>query len=116
MSAYVRVWRARTTPDREADYVATVRSQVLPHLREAPGYVGATFMARDHLGDREILVVTKWASADAAGGLGPSALAAYVPDAIRATLVEADATVDVFEVLIDDADDADDGSGRAKSD
>lgn len=100
-AAHVRVWRARTTADREADYLAVVRATVLPHLDDAPGFLGARFLSRAEGDDREILVITSWDSAENAGALGAEGTRAFVPDAIRATLTEVGESVGIFEVRVD---------------
>lgn len=79
-----------------------VRATVLPHLDDAPGFLGARFLSRpDGHGSREILVITSWDSAESAGALGAEGTRAFVPDAIRATLTDVGESVDIFEVRVD---------------
>lgn len=101
---FVRVWRARTSTDREARYVAAVRETVLPHLRGRSGYRRSTFLRRPlDDGSVEILVLTHWASRQAAAGLsGDDGGDAWIPDEIARTLEDHDEHVLLYETILDD--------------
>lgn len=101
---FVRVWRARTSADREARYLAVVRETVLPHLRETPGYRRSTFLRRPlDDGSVEILVLTNWESREAAAGLsGDDGRNVWLPDAIARTLDNHDEHVLLYEAMVED--------------
>lgn len=101
---FVRVWRARTSTDREGRYLSAVRETVLPHLRETPGYRRSTFLRRPlDDGSVEILVLTHWESREAAVGLsGDAGGNAWLPDEIARTLDDHDEHVLLYETIVDD--------------
>lgn len=101
---FVRVWRARTSTDQEASYLAAVRETVLPHLRRSPGYRRSTFLRRPlDDGSVEILVLTHWESSDAAAALsGDEGGDAWLPDEIARTLDDHDEHVLVYEAMLED--------------
>lgn len=101
-ATHVRVWTARIAHDRVDDYVDVVRRGVLPHLADTEGYVGALFLVHGGGEERDLVVLTRWESAEAAGALGDEPLSAFIPDAVRDTLVRADETVEIYEVLLED--------------
>lgn len=99
----IRTWGAVTSPDKEPDYLRTVKRLVLPHLRKVPGYRGPFFVRRQSEGSWRYLVLTCWESMDAVRALaGSESRRAFVPAEIRATLDECDETAEHFEVVIQD--------------
>ncbi len=97
----LRTWTATTKGDREEQYLRTVREQVLPHLANVPGYLGAFFSRRPVGDDWEYLVISCWESMDAVRALaGADPDRAYVPPEIQATLDRWDASVDNLDVVI----------------
>ena len=57
-----RLWTARTTPARVAEYLDHFQTRVAPQLRAMEGYNGATLLTRaDGIGV-EIIVITRWKS------------------------------------------------------
>jgi len=59
-----RVWKARATVERAADYAAYLKASVVPELAAIPGYQGATLLERERNGVVEVTVVTWWDSLD----------------------------------------------------
>ena len=96
-----RVWHAATTPDKEESYLDIVRRVVLPHFEAMDGYRGAFFTARTDGDLRRYTVLTCWRSMDDVARLTDGDVDhAFVPDEIRLTLEQADATVEHGEVVI----------------
>lgn len=101
---FIRHWRARTSVEQEARYLAAVRETVLPHLRATPGYRRSSFLRRPlDDGSVEILVLTHWESREAAGGLSDEeGGSAWLPDEIARTLDDHDEHVLLYESMLED--------------
>lgn len=96
----LRTWKARTTPDKLDDYLAQVEAVVIPHLRAQNGFAGAEFAQRPLDDDRiEILVITRWQSAEAVAAFAEGA-SAWLPDEIAATLLDFDQESVHYERLL----------------
>lgn len=96
----IREWRGRADPARSSAYPNHFRTNVLPELKQIPGFIGADLSQR-RLGDTiEFLVLTRWQSTDAirafAGGGADRAV--VEPEAIAA-LVDYDRSVQHYEVI-----------------
>ena len=61
----LRVWRARAERHREAAYPEHFRRHVVPELQRIPGFLGADLASREHEGEIEFTVCTRWASMEA---------------------------------------------------
>ena len=98
-----RRWSARATRDNAPRYARYFRQTLTPHLRELPGYRGATLLERDAADAIEIQVITWWESMAAIRAFaGDDLSTAVVSDEARALLLHGDAHVDHAEVTFDD--------------
>lgn len=96
----LREWRAHTTPARSAEYPKYFRENVLPELRQVPGFVSGSLSERRE-GERvEFVVLTRWASMDAIRAFaGDDVEQAVVGAGAIATLTDYDRRVRHYEVL-----------------
>ena len=98
-----RLWSARASRTNAPRYVRYFRESLLAHLRDLPGYTGATLLERPDGEDVEILVITWWTSLDAIRGFAGADLArAVVSDEARALLVASDDEVRHYDVSLDE--------------
>jgi heme-degrading monooxygenase HmoA len=97
-----RSWSARATPDGARGYVRYFRDTLAPELATLEGYLGASIY-QGEVGDLvEILVVTRWASAEAIRSFaGDDAGRAVVEPEARAMLVSFDERVEHRTVVLD---------------
>jgi len=99
----IRSWRARAQPAREQDYVHHFRTNVLPGLRALEGFLGASLLRRDDIGEVEIQVLTKWRSLDAVRAFaGANISHAVVEPEAEAALLSFDKTVTHHDVVVDE--------------
>src|SRR5262249_55050145 len=98
----IRTWRGRATLANAAAYPLHFRTQVVPELREVPGFLGAHLAQRRQDEKIEFLVLTRWRSMEAIRGFAGSNVEAAVvePGAARA-LVDFDRSVQHYEVIED---------------
>jgi heme-degrading monooxygenase HmoA len=96
----IREWRGRPAPANADAYPAHFRANVLPELREIPGFLGAQLSRRQRGDAIEFLVLTRWQSLDAIRGFAGADISRAVvePQAVAA-LLEFDATVHHYEVI-----------------
>lgn len=96
----IREWRGRASPARADAYPAHFRAEVVPELREIPGFLGADLSQR-RLGEKiEFLVLTRWGSMEAIRGFaGGDVGKAVVEPGAAAALLEFDADVRHYEVI-----------------
>jgi uncharacterized protein YciI/heme-degrading monooxygenase HmoA len=99
----LRGWSARTTEAQLPKYLEHFSKNVLPELRRAPGYLGAT-VSRCRVDDEiEIVVETTWRSLESIRNFaGPDLEAAVVADDAAALLTNFDRRVRHFEIAISD--------------
>jgi heme-degrading monooxygenase HmoA len=96
----IREWRGRASPDNTEAYPTHFRSNVLPELREVPGFLGAHLSRRRHGDLVEFLVLTRWESLDAIRAFaGEDIGRAVVEPGAIAALVEYDPRVQHYDVL-----------------
>ena len=96
----LRVWKARSTPEKVALYERHLTDTVLPGLRAIAGFRGACLLKRPANGSVEVEVHTVWESMDAVrkfAGDDPSR--AVVESEARAGLTGFDNTVTHFEIV-----------------
>jgi heme-degrading monooxygenase HmoA len=80
-----------------------LRTQVLPAVKNVPGYAGATLLEREVSGAVEIVVITWWRSRDAIRGFAGADLEnAVVADDAMPLLTEFDRRVRHYELVIRD--------------
>ena len=96
----MREWRGRASPSKAQAYPKHFHDEVVPELRQVPGFVGAQ-LSRRQLDDKiEFLVLTRWQSMDAIRAFaGTDVEKAVVEPGAVAALVEFDTTVRHYEVL-----------------
>lgn len=96
----IREWRGHASRARTVEYPTHFRTNVVPELRNVPGFLGATLSKREE-GERvEFVVLTRWQSMQAVrafAGADPSR-AVVEPGAVAA-LSDYDHTVRHYEVL-----------------
>jgi len=96
-------WTARTTEAQLPKYLEHFSKNVLPELRRAPGYLGATVSLRRLENEVEIAVETTWRSLESIRALaGPDLEAAVVPDEAAALLTTFDRRVQHSEIALTD--------------
>ena len=96
----LREWHGRASPLKADAYPAHFRANVLPELRDIPGFLGA-YLSRRQFGDAiEFLVLTRWQSMDAVRSFTGNDLdkAVVEPGAVSA-LLDFDAGVQHYEVI-----------------
>ncbi len=99
----LRRWAARTTEAQLPKYLEHFSKNVLPELRRAPGYLGATVSLRRLENEVEIAVETTWRSLESIRALaGPDLEAAVVPDEAAALLTTFDRRVQHSEIALTD--------------
>jgi heme-degrading monooxygenase HmoA len=95
-----RPFRALAHPNRAHDYVVHLRTETFPALREIPGFVDASILARPFGRGVEFLVVTRWESRDAITAFAGADLeAAVLPEKAAEMMLEYDRRVRHFEVV-----------------
>lgn len=96
----IREWRGRASPSRADAYPTHFRDKVVAELRGLPGFLGASLSRRQHNGQVEFLVLTRWRSIDAIRDFAGSDVAkAVVEPGAAAALLDFDATVQHYEVI-----------------
>ncbi len=96
----LRLWSARAAPGGVGRYQAHFHSEVLPRLRQVPGFAGARILQRRQGGQVEVLVATFWDSAAALRDFaGDDLELAVVHPAARGFLLRADSRARNYEVL-----------------
>ena len=98
----IREWRGRAALDKAESYPAHFRNNVVPELRQIPGFRGAYLSRRSTAGHVEFLVLTRWDSTDAIHAFaGDDAERAVVEPGGVAALADFDPHVRHYEVLED---------------
>ena len=98
----IREWRGRATPEKADAYPRHFRRVVMPELRGIAGFLGATLSRREHGGQIEFLVLSRWRSLEAIrafAGAHPER-AIVEPGAVSA-LIDFDNTVRHYKVVAD---------------
>jgi heme-degrading monooxygenase HmoA len=95
-----RQWRGLAHANQAQNYVAHLRTETFPSLKNIPGFVDASILARACGGGVEFLVATRWESLDAiAKFAGADAEAAVLPAKAAAMMIEYDPRARHFEVI-----------------
>jgi uncharacterized protein YciI/heme-degrading monooxygenase HmoA len=98
----LRMWKARSTAEKEGAYVQHATKKVFPSLRAIEGYRGAYLLRRSVDGAVELMVLTLWKSMDAIRRFaGSKPERAVVEPEARAVLTDFDNSVTHFEVIQD---------------
>jgi heme-degrading monooxygenase HmoA len=96
----VRTWRGWAAASNRAAYPDHFRKHVLPELKEIAGFLGASLLQQERLGEVEFLVLTRWASIDAVRAFaGDDISGAVVEPEAAAALVRFDRSVQHYEVI-----------------
>jgi uncharacterized protein YciI/heme-degrading monooxygenase HmoA len=99
----LRSWSARTSNEQLPKYLQHFSKTVLPHLRQVPGYLGATVSLRHHEDEAEIFVETNWRSLESVHNFaGPEIESALVADEAAAFLTDFDRTVRHYDIVLSD--------------
>ena len=86
-----RIWHGYTTPANADYYEATLRSDVLPGIKEVRGYLGSYILRRSSGDEVEFGTVLLWESLDALRAFaGPDYELAIVPAERRRFLLHYD--------------------------
>jgi heme-degrading monooxygenase HmoA len=98
----IREWRGRAAKSNSDAYPEHFRINVVPGLREVPGFVGAYLSQRTLDEKIEFLVFTKWQSMDAIRTFTGNDMGKAVvePEAVAA-LIDFDERVEHYEVIED---------------
>ncbi len=96
----LRMWKARSTAEKSAEYVQHATSKVFPTLRAIAGHRGAYLLRRAVDGAIELVVLTLWESMEAVRKFaGEEPEKAVVEPEARAALTAFDESVTHFEVV-----------------
>ena len=99
----IRQWRGLAKKEKEADYVAHFREEVLPKLRQLAGFHGATVLRKEKKEAVEVTVLTSWASMDAIRKFaGENVEVAVVASAAQPCFLSYDKTVSHHEVILEE--------------
>jgi heme-degrading monooxygenase HmoA len=94
-----RLWSARTTTAKSAQYLQHFWQVVSPSLRKVQGYLSASVLVRSHRDSVEILVMTVWQSYQAIDAFaGPGRDNAVVDNDAAALLTDYDRRVRHYEI------------------
>jgi heme-degrading monooxygenase HmoA len=97
-----RIWSARTTRDRAAEYADYLR-QLFKTLHGLDGFERAMLLEREVDGRVEVQVITFWRSLDAIRAFsGPDLEAAVVSTTAAGMLIEYDRRVRHYEIALED--------------
>jgi heme-degrading monooxygenase HmoA len=98
----VRTWSAFANNEKEPDYLKIVKSEIIPHLAQTPGYMGCHFLRQQQDSGWRYFVLTYWDSKASAYGLSDGdPHISFVPEKIQATLDQFDETVEYYEVAVE---------------
>lgn len=102
-SEVARMWSARTTPAKWPAYREHFQKNVVPELRAAPGYLGASLIQRKNGDEIEILVTTRWKSLESVANFsGKNLDSAVVAEEAAQMLTDYDRVVRHFELELTD--------------
>ena len=98
-----RIWKARATPERAAEYGGYFKTTVVPELNAIAGFEGATLL-HSNIDDRvEITVITWWTSLDAVRAFAGEAVeTAIVHDSAARMLLDFDRRVSHHDVIFNE--------------
>jgi heme-degrading monooxygenase HmoA len=96
----IREWRGRAAKSNPDAYAKHFRTNVVPELREMPGFVGAYLSQRTLNEKIEFLVLTEWQSMDAIRTFaGDDMGKAVVEPGAVAALIDFDERAEHYEVI-----------------
>jgi len=95
-----RIWTARATAARAADYAQYFQATVVPELNAIAGFEGSTVLQRAHGEVAEVTVITWWSSIDAVRAFAGEAVeTAVVHDSAARMLLDFETTVSHHDVV-----------------
>jgi heme-degrading monooxygenase HmoA len=96
----IREWRGRAAKSNPEAYPKHFRTNVVPELRQLPGFLGAHLNRRNLNEEIEFLVLTKWESLDAVRAFAGNDIGKAVlePGAVAA-LIDFDDHVQHYETI-----------------
>ena len=95
-----RHWRGVAKHDEADNYIAHLRSETFPSLREIDGFVSGSILRRDVENGVEFRIVTTWQSMRAIQMFaGDDADVAVVPPVVQTMMTEYDRLVAHYEVV-----------------
>jgi|SRR5437899_4883297 len=98
------IWHAYTTSTNAHDYEATLKSDVLPGIKEVRGYLCSYILRRSSGDEVEFVTVLLWESRDALRAFaGPDYELAIVPAGRRRFLLHYDERAAHYEVVLQPA-------------
>jgi heme-degrading monooxygenase HmoA/uncharacterized protein YciI len=96
----LRIWKARSTPEKSDHYIQHATTRVFPALEEIKGHRGAYLLQRPVDGEVELVLLTLWESMEAVREFaGAEPEKAVVEPEARAVLTSFDESVTHFEVV-----------------
>jgi heme-degrading monooxygenase HmoA len=97
-----RIWKARATPERAAEYATYLKTTVMPELAAIHGYQGVTLLERERDGAVEVTVMTWWDSLQSIAAFAGAAVeTAVVHDTAARLLLDFDREVAHHDVVVD---------------
>jgi heme-degrading monooxygenase HmoA len=100
MTMISRQWRGLARADTAQSYIEHLRHETFPKLREIPGFLDASILARTVDRGTEFLIVTRWRSMEAIQQFaGQDAEVAVVPEKVQAMMIDYDRSVRHYEVV-----------------
>src|SRR5262245_27972887 len=97
-----RIWKARATPERAAEYAIYLKTTVMPELAAIHGYQGVTLLQRERDGAVDVIVMTWWESLESIRAFAGDAVeTAVVHDTAARMLLDFDREVVHHQVVVD---------------
>ena len=97
-----RIWRARATRERAAEYASYLKTTVMPELAAIHGYQGVTLLERECDGGVDVTVMTWWDSLESIRAFAGEAVeTAVVHDTAARMLIDFDREVAHHQVVVD---------------
>jgi len=97
-----RIWKARATRERAAEYAAYLKTTVMPELAAIHGYQGVTLLERERDGAVDVTVMTWWDSLESIRRFAGDAVeTAVVHDAAARMLLDFDRDAAHHQVAVD---------------
>ena len=95
-----RIWRGQASVTNADVYYRHFTTNVVPHIKEIPGHIGAYLLRREVEGNVEFIALTLWESIETIKGFaGPNPDVAIVEPEARAVLSSFDEFVNNYEVV-----------------
>ena len=97
-----RIWKARATRERAAEYATYLKATVMPELAAIHGYQGVTLLQQERDGVVDVTVMTWWDSLESVRAFAGEAVeTAVVHDNAARMLLDFDREVAHHQVVVD---------------